>query len=256
MDDDFAEDVRPQPSGKDSQSTKDTLEADVLEETKKENHDETDQEEVLLSDVAVTAEFDYIDLDDESEVSEAEASSDASGSPKGASPPPSGVTRKKRAGDKPNKPDAAQKKNGASDGQITRALDDFDSYLDDAEEGDGDLASSNNGPSLVTDPNLSSPGAWGYDQPQVSGVFSRYEEETQESDSDEFDLFDDEESEQPRDRTLQDIVTAHEKQLRRLEKRLVYQKEVIQVVSELLVEARVVSKRELKKRLRALRDKS
>jgi uncharacterized coiled-coil protein SlyX len=227
------------------------LEADVLEENEKEKHGETDQEEVLLSDVAVTAEFDYIDLDDESEAGGSEVSqdddSDAGDEPAKAAPT-SGVTKSKKA-----KPD-----NSASDGPITRALDDFDSLLDDPEpgEGDGNLGASEAGPSLVTDPNVSSPGAWGYDQPQVSGVFSRYEEETSESDSDEFDLFEEEKGEQPQDRTLQDIVNAHEKQLRRLEKRLVYQKEVIQVVSELLVEARVVSKHELKKRLRALRDKS
>jgi uncharacterized coiled-coil protein SlyX len=229
-------------------SAQETLEADVIEENADQKHGETDQDEVALSDVAVTAEFDYIDLDDDSEVSEAESADEAEGSS-----------------------ESPEKKNGVSDGPITRALHDFDSLLDDEGEGegddDGDLASANRGSSLVTDPNLSSPGGmsssggmassdgWGFDQPQVSGVFSRYEEETSEAASDEFDLFEDDEGEEPRERTLQDIVNAHEKQMRRLEKRLVYQKEVIQVVSEMLVEASVVSKRELKKRLRALRDK-
>lgn len=253
--DDFTQDARPQPSGNDSQSVQETLEADVLEENEKEKHAETDKEEVLLSDVAVTAEFDYIDIDDESEPSEAEVA-DGDGDQSSYASQTAGITRETGdLDDDSSEGDAPTALNG-SDGQITRALDDFDSYLEGAEEGDADLAVSKKGPSLVTDPNLSSPGAWGYDQPQVSGVFSRYEEETQEADADDFDLFEEDEGELPRDRTLQDIVNAHEKQLRRLEKRLVYQKEVIQVVSELLVEARVVSKRELKKRLRALRDKS
>lgn len=227
-----------------SQSPHETLEADVLEETNKAKQGDEDNDEVLLSDVAVTAEFDYIDLDDESEASEEEESSEEAPEPAEKA----GITKKNGKSKKVQ--------NGSDDGPITRALHDFDSYLDDADGDEGDLASPNGGPGVVSDPNLSSPGAWGYDQPQVSGVFSRYEEETREGDSDEFDLFEEEEGEQPGERTLQDIVNAHEKQVRRLEKRLAYQKEVIQVVSELLVEARVISKRELKKRLRALRDKS
>ncbi|QDG49838.1 hypothetical protein FIV42_03510 [Persicimonas caeni] len=239
-----------------SESIYDTLEADVLEESKKAANKGGEDDEVLLSDVAVTAEFDYIDLDDESEASEASNEPEA---PAGADAPMAGITKKKANNNK-----ASTKSNSMTDshgGPITRALDDFDSFLDGADDQD-DLASPaspTSGPELVSsDPNLSSGGggAWGFDQPQVSGVFSRYEEETGESDSDEFDLFDEEEGEEPRERTLQEIVSAHEKQLRRLERRVAYQKEVIQVVSELLVEARVISKRELKKRLRALRDKS
>lgn len=240
--DDWSNNKPHSSSDGDSRSIYDTLEADVLEESKKATKNGDDEDEVLLSDVAVTAEFDYIDIDDESEASH------ESSAPNGASngkPPAAGINKKK----------GADKKISAGDGPITRALSDFDSFLDGAE--DDDLAGAPSGPELVSsDPNLSSPGAWGYDQPQVSGVFSRYEEETEEGDSDEFDLFDEEEGEEPRERTLQEIVSSHEKHIRRLEKRVVYQKEVIQVVSELLVEARVISKRELKKRLRALRDKS
>lgn len=171
-----------------------------------------------MSDAAQTAEFDYIeDFGDDSDASE-EVAAPAAGSNSKSS------TKKKQTND-------------ASDGggPITRALEDFDASLNPNDD--------------------SRSGAFGFDQPQVSGVFSRYEEETEEADADDFDLFDDKDGDEPRERTLQEIVSAHEKQMRRLQKRLSYQKEVIQVVSELLVEARVVSKRELKKRLRALRDK-
>lgn len=102
-------------------------------------------------------------------------------------------------------------------------------------------------------------GTWGvgFDQPQVSGVFSRYEEETQGGDSDEFDLFEDLPSEptQP-ENPLKEIVSTHARQIRRLHKQVAYQKEIIQVISELLVETRVIDRAELKKRLRALRQKS
>jgi|GEM_PF-6234822 len=118
-------------------------------------------------------------------------------------------------------------------------------------------------PSTGASPALNTPqigaGTWGvgFDQPQVSGVFSRYEEETQGVDSDEFDLFEDLPSEptQP-ENPLKEIVSTHDKQIRRLHKQVAYQKEIIQVISELLVETAVLDRGELKKRLRALREKS
>lgn len=97
----------------------------------------------------------------------------------------------------------------------------------------------------------------GFDQPQVSGIFSRYEEETRSSDSDEFDLFEDVPSAPVKaENPLQKVVSKHDKQIRRLYKQVAYQKEIIQVISELLVESTVISRDELKKRLQALREKS
>jgi hypothetical protein len=153
-------------------------------------------------------------------------------------------------------------------GPVTRALDDFDAYLEDDDDRSADRrernAASKLGRSkLNLSGSIAAPadvgaggGAWGYDQPQVSGVFSRYDEETQDPDSGEFDLFEDEKSAPKPERTLRDVVSAHDKKIRRLNKQLAYQKEIIQVISELLVEARVISRHELKKRLRALRNKS
>ncbi len=230
-------------SGDESKSIYETLEADVLEESKHRPNART-------SDVAVTAEFDYIDdWDDDSEASESSGDEPPKHKNEAAK---AGINRGGRKSKKPN----------GSQGPITRALNDFDLSLDEDDEDDQPPS----GPEIASlDPNLSSSAfdrrdgsgaAWGFDQPQVSGVFSRYEEETGDNSSeDDFDLFDEDNGPKQRERTLQDIVSTHEKQIRLLEKRLAYQKEVIQVVSELLVEARVVSKRELKKRLRALRDK-
>ncbi len=224
----------------------------MFEESDKKGQSNDGSNEPMSADPAQTAEFDYIDdWDDESEASSASESA-----PEGNSAPAAGVNPKTANGQ------AAPHGGGQDQGSITRALEDFDAYLG---ENDGDLAGAGGqSPELSrSKANLSNSsfersepsGAFGYDQPQVSGVFSRYDEETRESDSDEFDLFEEDEGDEPRDRTLQDIVTAHEKQMHRLKKQLAYQKEVIQVVSELLVEARVISKRELKKRLRALRQK-
>ncbi|MFP4597222.1 MAG: hypothetical protein ACOC9J_04900 [Persicimonas sp.] len=224
----------------------------MFEESDKKGESNDGSNEPRAADPAQTAEFDYIDdWDDESEASSA---SNSGSERKGA--PAAGVNSKAVNG-KDVLPGGGQ-----DQGSITRALEDFDAYLG---ENDGDLAGAGGqSPELSrSKANLSNSsfdrsepsGAFGFDKPQVSGVFSRYDEETRESDSDEFDLFEEEDGDDPHDRTLQDIVNSHEKQIRRLKKQLAYQKEVIQVVSELLVEARVISKRELKKRLRALRQK-
>ena len=178
-----------------------------------------------------------------------------------------------------------------ADDSITRALDDFDALLDEemdsADEGDSESGSGESGPgpnpgesgaNLAGDPgesgmnlagmpepdsgsipgpklesnNQSNPG-FGYDEPQVSGVFSRYDEETSDEDDEDFDLFEESEVEETHERTLQEIVNAHEKEVRRLRRQVDYQKQVLQIMSELLVEARVISRKELKKRLKKLR---
>lgn len=233
-----------------------TLEADVFDDIdEQKGSSDSEGSEPRQSDAAVTAEFDYISMESEAEEVE-EQGPDAA--------PAAGINPNRG----PQRKSPPPSPNEGQDGPITRALNDFDAYLDAQNDGGSEFA----GPRPQGGPDLSrsevnrgasgfdggssgAGGAWGYDQPQVSGVFSRYDEETRESDSDEFDLFEEDESEQQRERTLQDIVNGHEKQMRRLKKQLAYQKEVIQVVSELLVEARVISKRELKKRLRALRKK-
>ncbi|TDP76769.1 hypothetical protein DFR33_102406 [Bradymonas sediminis] len=144
---------------------------------------------------------------------------------------------------------------GADEDPVTRAVEGADAF------GDGFS------PSTSVPSNLSvtgsSPGAsqagwgFGYDQPQVSGVFSRYEEETEASDSGAFDLFEDAPSAPAHvESPLKAVVSTHDKKIRRLHKQVAYQKEIIQVISELLVESTVISRDELKKRLQALRKKS
>lgn len=246
------------------------------DDTKQDEKKKSDKS--LLNDVAITAEFEYQEdwdslRDEQSDASDADDDPNDSKAPQAAKidKRKKRKRRRKNARDAENSEDSGNSNDSGNsadeddgDGSsITRALDDFDSYLDDA--GGGGQANSTDfveeadskdmpAPDL-TNGNRSSPGAWGYDQPQVSGVFSRYEEETSAEDED-FDLFDDDEGESPRSKTLQELTSEHEKKIRRLTRQLDYQKQVLQVMAELLVEARVISRPELKRRLKDLRKKN
>lgn len=181
-------------------------------------------------DAAVTAEFDYID-------DWGDESSEKDG--------PSSELKLHAGG-----------AHSADEDPVTRAVDASDLHTHDyppSENVPGALSVSGSAPGTPQ----TGAGAWGYDQPQVSGVFSRYDEETQDADSGEFDLFEDTPSEPSKpEHPLRDVVSTHDKKIRRLRKQVAYQKEIIQVISELLVESTVISRHELKKRLRALREKS
>lgn len=251
------------------------------------NKDDTKQDEKkkadksLLNDVAITAEFEYQEdweslKDEQSDSSAEDEDPNDSKAPQAAkidkrkkrkrrrkAPENSGTSENSGNSAKAGGSASSADKDDAEGSSITRALDDFDSYLDDP--GGGGQANSTDfvdeadskdmpAPDLANG-NRSNPGAWGYDQPQVSGVFSRYEEETSAEDED-FDLFDEEEGEQPRAKTLQELTSEHEKKIRRLTRQLDYQKQVLQVMAELLVEARVISRPELKRRLKDLRKKN
>jgi hypothetical protein len=67
-----------------------------------------------------------------------------------------------------------------------------------------------------------------------------------------FDLFDDE-SEPLADGTINAVVERQQKQILSLKEELQRQREVIQVLAQMLTEARVISKRELKRRLQVVR---
>lgn len=232
----------------------------------------------LLNDVAITAEFEYQEdweslKDEQSDSSAEDEDPNDSKAPKAAKiDKRKKRKRRRKAPESPGTSENSAKAGGSANSadkddaegsSITRALDDFDSYLDDPGGGGQanstdfvDEADSKDMPAPdLTNGNRSSPGAWGYDQPQVSGVFSRYEEETSAEDED-FDLFDEDEGESPRAKTLQELTSEHEKKIRRLTRQLDYQKQVLQVMAELLVEARVISRPELKRRLKDLRKKN
>lgn len=235
----------------------------------------------LLNDVAITAEFEYQEdweslrdmTDSEAdEVVEREAQKGQPPEAPGESNLVTDSQKKKNASKNASKSSNNRTKSGSGgkperkkQDSISRALDDFDSYLDDKSGGQGEQANSADfvddvdskdmpAPELANG-NRSSPGAWGYDQPQVSGVFSRYEEETATEDEN-FDLFEEDEGEAPKAKTLRELTSDHEKKIRRLHRQLDYQKQVLQVMAELLVEARVISRPELKRRLKDLRKKN
>lgn len=229
---------------------------DELNDTDKHSEGEAPGDEAGEADVAQTAEFDYVD--DWSEEDDSAPESESNAPMAGLNP-----NRPARVGDRSKPPeDTEDEEEGDSKskvgGTVERALDGFDAYLDEESEpstgSSSDLSSSGLSSSGI--PADNSGVEFDSGSSQASGVFSRYDEATEATPSGEFDLFEEESGAEPREQTLQDIVNAHEKKIRRLKKRLAYQKEIVQVVSELLVEARVISRSELKKRLRALRDKS
>lgn len=213
----------------------------------------------LLNDVAITAEFEYQEDWESLRDISSSVSDDEEDPPKQTT-----STRAKKSSEVSG--NSTERSQPGKD-SISRALDDFDSYLDDQNSGRGgqansadfvDEADSKDMPAPdLTNGNRSNPGAWGYDQPQVSGVFSRYEEETS-ADDEHFDLFsdDDGEAKKPQGKTLRELTADQEKKIRRLNRQLDYQKQVLQVMAELLVEARVISRPELKRRLKDLRRKN
>ncbi len=69
-----------------------------------------------------------------------------------------------------------------------------------------------------------------------------------------FDLFDVQEDVAKRGVSLQEIVERQQQRVDRLKDELRRQREVIQVLAELLVEARVITRRDLKRRLKDMRD--
>ncbi|MGM0558233.1 MAG: hypothetical protein ACQEVA_17745 [Myxococcota bacterium] len=236
----------------------------MSDDDNKEKGGEEKSDESLLNDVAITAEFEYQEDWESLRELSSSVSDDAENEPEKTS---STRSKKKKKKNKANSSAKQSKKpERARQDSITRALDDFDSYLDDQSSGRGsqadsadfvDEADSKDMPAPdLTNGNRSTPGAWGYDQPQVSGVFSRYEEETSAEDEN-FDLFaEDDKGEEPAGKTLRELTADHEKKIRRLHRQLDYQKQVLQVMAELLVEARVISRPELKRRLKALRRKN
>ncbi|MFW5967562.1 MAG: hypothetical protein ACOCV2_08600, partial [Persicimonas sp.] len=232
----------------------------ALNDTEKHPEGKSNGDGAGKADVAQTAEFDYVDDWSEEEDSEPDSKSNSQ-----SDAPMAGLNpnRPARVGDRSKPPQDAE--DGEQDeskekvgGTVERALDGFDAFLDEESEpsagSSADLSSSGLSSSGLRADNS----GVGFESgnSQASGVFSRYDEATEAAPSGEFDLFEEDSGAAPREQTLQDIVNAHEKKIRRLKKRLAYQKEVVQVVSELLVEARVISRSQLKKRLRALRDKN
>lgn len=189
-------------------------------------------------DAAVTAEFDYIEWDEEL----------ADEQPETPEPAPAAEVRFKRRAKssvgEPRAPGTDELKGYNAEGSAPAS----------APREPRRLSSAGGAP---REPTRSSAG-WGFEQPQVSGVFSRYEEETGGGRSGEFDLFAEEEQQEEErpEQTLRDYVAQHNKEIRRLTKQVAYQKEIIQVISELLVESQVISRDELKRQLRALRNKS
>ena len=102
------------------------------------------------------------------------------------------------------------------------------------------------------DPNSSK---WSFDDPEPSRSAERIPERTAERKAAQpragFDLFDEPRAqERPRELTLQEIVERQQERLAKLSEELQRQREVIQVMADLLVEARVINARDLKQRLR------
>lgn len=236
----------------------------MADNDKDNREDEGESNESLLNDVAITAEFEYQeDWDSLRDLPESEEDEKNGRAKSDQEDKSAKKTRSGASSDQKNNEKTRETSQGDS---ISRALDDFDSYLDEDSDGRGGQANSADfvdeadsrempAPDLANG-NRSSPGAWGYDQPQVSGVFSRYEEETSSNEEEDFDLFAEDSSDEPQTKTLQELTSDHEKKIRRLRRQLDYQKEVLQVMAELLVEARVISRRELKRRLKELRHKN
>lgn len=226
---------------------------------------EHDSNESLLDDVAITAEFEYQEdwdsIDDIGASKEENGTGDGGAAP--AEPPPTPGAESSSSAESRERTREREQASGERD-SISEALNEFDSYLDEqgsanpGQSGSGDFEhqeDSGNMPAPNLNGNHSNSGAFGYEQPQVSGVFSRYEEETSATDED-FDLFDDNDTVEPHEKTLQELTSEHEKKIRQLNRQLDYQKQVLQVMAELLVEARVISRTELKRRLKALRRKN
>src|SRR5690554_1401171 len=132
----------------------------------KEGQDSNDASKPARRDAAVTAEFNYIDdWGDDYGDSEANA-------------------------DKPAAELRLQASAHSSDlDPVTRSVNSADIFGDD-HTFDPSTGVSPSDLAALSPPQIAA-GTWGvgFDQPQVSGVFSRYEEETQGVDSDEFDLF-------------------------------------------------------------------
>lgn len=188
-------------------------------------------------DAAVTAEFDYIDNwgDDLIEIDGAEEHALVSHDVR------------------------LSARNLGADDPVTRAMDGAGAYLEESFWRAGQDEASRMGARAplagVPADIANSSGAWGYEQPEVSGVFSRYEEESADAESEPFDLFE-EEQRAPHnpEQLLHEVVREHERAIRRLTRQIDYQKEILQVLSEMLIGAGVISRHELKRQLRALRE--
>lgn len=149
----------------------------------------------------------------------------------------------------------------ASYGGLPSGNGDLDDFLSSEDFGGVD-------PGLMRDPNLTNlpqasgnisnnPSFWG-DGNSSGAAWSKPQPPSRQSRSGGsnpgFSLFDNESEPPPRqDVTIQDIVEHHNDKLRKLRDENKRQREVIQVLVELLVEARVISRRELTKRLKDLR---
>lgn len=150
-------------------------------------------------------------------------------------------------------------RNAGADDPVTRAVDGAGVYLDEGFWRPGQDEASRPGVrgavAGVPADIATTGGAWGYEQPEVSGVFSRYEEESADAEAERFDLFDDEQlAPSGPEHLLHEVVSEHERVIRRLTRQVDYQKEILQVLSEMLIGAGVISRQELKRQLRALRE--
>ena len=140
---------------------------------------------------------------------------------------------------------------------------DFDDFLNDALDDNFD-------PGAMLDPNLNgmqmSANATFWGEPRDDPRFNNWDEQARQArssnpgghghshdDGGGFDLFEPSVPEQRRDATIQDIVSSHEEKLSKLKEEARAQREVISVLVDMLVEARVISRRELKGRLKEIR---
>jgi hypothetical protein len=134
---------------------------------------------------------------------------------------------------------------------ISGALDEFDAFLDEKHAESSGFGLSNWGKGAGRSGFASPPGFSLEDSD--SSALSRHQKPS----SDGFDLFDDPapaKTEEP-EMTLREIVEQNRRTILRLEREIEHQRNVLQTLSDLLVEARVLSRRQLKERLMALRKK-
>ncbi len=163
---------------------------------------------------------------------------------------------------------------------LDEALDDFDDFLNDADDQPvmSPRSSFNGRPRSghsLTNPNESSIGGGSgspafWEEPEnpqgnVSGASWAWDDfdtgirkepldsKAGEEIGDGFSLFEESEPKVPQEMTLQEIVEMHHQKIKSLKEEAKSQREVIQALADLLIEARVVSRRELKRRLRKMR---
>ncbi len=145
----------------------------------------------------------------------------------------------------------------------SRGSSDFDDFLSDALDDSPNLD-----PGAMVDPNLNglqmNPNATFWGEQKDDPRFNWEEQaraarsnlasmQSEPSSQDGFDLFEPSAPERARETTLQDIIQVHEEKIAKLKEEARSQREVISVLVDMLVEARIISKREIKGRLKEIR---